>query len=76
MQYCSTTKHFLDFDHSRDFSRLSRTTCIAGNDSEFVLGTLGHVGEGVLAHLDGRSVAQGPFHLVNLLHLNKVTTND
>lgn len=76
MKFGYTTKHFLDFNHSGDLSGLSRTTSIAGNDSEFVLSTLGHVGEGVLAHLDGRSVAQCPFHLVNLLHLDKVTTND
>lgn len=57
MKFRSITKHFLDFNHSRNLSRLSRTASVAGNDPELVLCTLGHVGEGVLAHLGGRGVA-------------------
>lgn len=75
MEHCYT-KHLLDFNLSRNLSRLSRTASIASDDPELVLGTLGHVGEGVLAHLGGCGVAQGPFHLVHLLHLNKVTSNN
>lgn len=75
MEHCYT-KHLLYFNHSRNLSRLSRTASIAGNDPELVLSTLGHVGEGVFAHLGGCGVAQGPFNLVHLLHLNKVTSNN
>lgn len=57
MKFCSITKHFLDFNHSRNRSRLSRTASVAGDDPELVLCTLGHVGEGVLAHLGGCGVA-------------------
>lgn len=76
MEFCSTTKHFLDFNHSRNLSGLSRTTSVAGDDPELVFCALGHMGEGVLAHLGGRGVAECPFHLVHLLHLNQVTRND
>lgn len=70
------TEHFLDFYNCRNLSRLSTTARIASNDPELVLCTLRHVGESVLAHLDRCGVAQGPFHLVNLLHLNKVAGDD
>lgn len=71
-----STEHFLDFYDCRDLSGLSTTARIASNDPELVFCTLRHVGESVLAHLDRCGVAQGPFHLVNLLHLNKVTGDD
>lgn len=57
MMKCSTTEHFLDFNHSGNLSRLSTSTSIAGDDPELVLCTLGHVGEGILAHLGRRGVA-------------------
>lgn len=76
MEFCSRTQHLLDFNHSRNLSRLSGTTSVAGDDPELVLSTLGHVGEGVLAHLGGCGVTQCPFHLVYLLHLNEVTSNN
>ena len=75
VEFCSPTKHLLDFNHPRNFSGLSRATSIAGDDPELVFSTLGHVGEGVLAHLGGCGIAQCPFHLVHLLHLNEVTSD-
>lgn len=73
---CKHTKHLLNFDHSGNLSRFSATTSIAGNDPELVLCPLGHVGEGVLAQLCGCGVAQCPVHLVYLLHLNQVTSDN
>lgn len=73
---CSPTKHLLDFNHSRNLSWLSSATSIASDDSELVLSALGHVSEDVLAHLGGCSIAQSPFNLVYLLHLNQVTSDD
>lgn len=72
----NSTEHFLDFYNGRNLRGLSTTASIASDDPELVFCTLWHVGESVLAHLDRCGVAQGPFHLVNLLHLNKVTSDD
>lgn len=73
---CSPTEHLLDFNHSRNLSWLSSTASIASDDSELVLSALGHVCEGVLAHLGGCSITQGPLHLIHLLHLDQVTSDD
>lgn len=70
------TKHLLNFNGSRKFDGLSGSTGVAGHDPELVLGALRHVGEGVLAHLGGCGIAQGPFHLVHLLHLDQVSRDD
>lgn len=67
------TKHLLDFNHPRNLSRLSGSSSIASHDPELVLGSLGHVGERILADLGRSGVALGPFHLVHLLHLDEIT---
>lgn len=76
VQTCSPTKHLLDFNDTRNLCRFSNTTSIAGDDPELVFCTLGHMGQRVLAHLGGSGVAQSPFNLVHLLHLNKVASNN